>query len=391
MGVMRIVTSPQGHNSHMSEKVIPLADYRYAAVVPRVPERAVVPSGLLGDALGRPLRDLRISVTDRCNFRCSYCMPKEVFDKAYSFLPQTSLLSFEEITRTARLFVAHGVHKIRLTGGEPLLRKNLEVLVGMLSALRTPEGQPLDLTLTTNGSVLAKKAQALKDAGLQRITVSLDALDDAIFRRMNDVDFPVAEVLQGIDAAQRVGLGPIKVNMVVKRGTNDHEIVAMARHFRGTPVVLRFIEYMDVGATNGWRMDEVLPSAEVVARINEVFPLEEVEPNCTGETAERWRYRDGGGEIGVISSVTQAFCRDCNRARLSTEGKLFLCLFASHGHDLRALLRGGYSDEQIAGAIGLIWQAREDRYSELRSAAAPDAQADPGGGQRRVEMHYIGG
>jgi cyclic pyranopterin phosphate synthase len=371
----------------MSERVIPLADHRYAAAVPRVPVNAPPPTGLLGDRLGRPLRDLRISVTDRCNFRCSYCMPKEVFDKAYTFLPHSSLLSFEEITRTARLFVAHGVHKIRLTGGEPLLRKNLEVLIAMLAEVRTPDGQPLDLTLTTNGSVLARKARALKDAGLQRVTVSLDALDDTIFRRMNDVDFPVAEVLHGIDEAQRVGLGPIKVNMVVKRGTNDDQIVAMARHFKGTPIVLRFIEYMDVGATNGWRMDEVLPSAEVVARIHALFPLEAIEPNVSGETAERWRYRDGSGEIGVISSVTQAFCHDCNRARLSTEGKLFLCLFASHGHDLRALLRGGCSDAQIAAAIGLIWQGREDRYSELRT----HGDVAPGHGERRVEMHYIGG
>ncbi len=379
----------------MAEKVIPLADHRYAAVLPRIPLDAAPPNGLLGDALGRPLRDLRISVTDRCNFRCSYCMPKEVFDKHYDFLPQTSLLSFEEITRTARLFVAHGVRKIRLTGGEPLLRKNLEVLVAMLAALRTPDGEALDLTLTTNGSVLARKAQALKDAGLKRVTVSLDALDDAIFRRMNDADFPVAEVLAGIDAAQRVGLGPIKVNMVVKRGTNDAQIIAMARHFKGTPVVLRFIEYMDVGATNGWRMDEVLPSAEVVARIHAEHPLEAVEANVSGETAERWRYLDGSGEIGVISSVTQAFCHDCNRARLSTEGKLFLCLFASQGHDLRALLRGHHSDAQIAGAIGLIWQARTDRYSELRSAAGVGTDADApgasGAGERRVEMHYIGG
>ena len=370
----------------MVEKVIPLADHRYAASLPRVPLVATIPTGLLGDRLGRPLRDLRISVTDRCNFRCSYCMPKEVFDKHYSFLPHSSLLSFEEITRTAKLFVAHGVRKIRLTGGEPLLRKNLEILVAMLSELRTPEGEPLDLALTTNGSVLARKAQALKDAGLQRVTVSLDALDDAIFRRMNDADFPVHEVLEGIAAAQRAGLGPIKVNMVVKRGTNDSEILPMARHFRNTPVVLRFIEYMDVGATNGWRMDEVLPSSQVIERIAAEFPLEEIEPNVSGETAERWRYADGGGELGVISSVTQAFCHDCNRARLSTEGKLFLCLFASHGHDLRALLRGGHSDEQIAGAIGLIWQARDDRYSELRGAS----QA-PANGERRVEMHYIGG
>ncbi|MEP6875633.1 MAG: GTP 3',8-cyclase MoaA [Burkholderiales bacterium] len=369
----------------MAEKVIPLADHRYAASVPRVPSAISAPTGLLGDTLGRPLRDLRISVTDRCNFRCSYCMPKEVFDKHYSFLPHSSLLSFEEITRAASLFVAHGVRKIRLTGGEPLLRKNIEVLIAMLSRLRTPEGAPLDLTLTTNGSLLERKALALKDAGLNRVTVSLDALDDGVFRRMNDADFPVADVLAGIEAARRVGLGPIKINMVVKRGTNDDQIVPMARHFKGTGSVLRFIEYMDVGATNGWRMDEVLPSAEVVARIGAALPLEPVAANVLGETAERWRYADGGGEIGVISSVTKAFCADCNRARLSTEGKLFLCLFASHGHDLRALLRGDYNDAQIAAAIGLIWQARDDRYSELRaSAAAPS-------GERRVEMHYIGG
>ena len=313
-------------------------------------------------------------------------MPKEVFDKQYAFLPHSSLLSFEEITRSAKLFVAHGVRKIRLTGGEPLLRKNLDVLIGMLGQLRTPDGTPLDLTLTTNGSVLARKAQTLKDAGLQRVTVSLDALDDAVFRRMNDADFPVAEVLAGIDEAQRVGLGPIKVNMVVKRGTNDDQILPMARHFKGTGAVLRFIEYMDVGATNGWRMDEVLPSAQVVERIHAELPLQAIAANMLGETAERWRYVDGSGEIGVISSVTQAFCQDCNRARLSTEGKLFLCLFASHGHDLRALLRGDYSDEQIASAIGLIWQGRDDRYSELRA----NAVAVPGG-ERRVEMHYIGG
>jgi cyclic pyranopterin phosphate synthase len=371
----------------MADKVIPLADHRYAASVPRIPKVLLPPNGLLGDRLGRPLRDLRISVTDRCNFRCSYCMPREVFDKQYSFLPHSSLLSFEEITRLAGIFVAHGVHKLRLTGGEPLLRKNLEVLIGMLSNLRTADGQALDLTLTTNASLLTKKARALKDAGLQRITVSLDALDDATFRRMNDADFPVAEVLEGIAQAQAVGLGPIKVNMVVKRGTNEHEIVAMARHFRGTSVMLRFIEYMDVGASNGWCMDEVMPSAEVVARIHREFPLESIERSATGETAQRWRYLDGAGEIGVISSVTQAFCRDCNRARLSTEGKLFLCLFANQGHDLRSLLRGGASDAQIAAAIGLIWQGRDDRYSELRGAAA----ADPGSGQRRVEMHYIGG
>ncbi len=374
----------------MGETFIPLADLRYAAEVPRIPEQAPPPGGLLADRLGRPLRDLRISVTDRCNFRCSYCMPKEVFDKAYRFLPHSSLLSFEEITRAARLFVAHGVSKLRLTGGEPLLRKNLEVLIEQLAALRTRDGEALDITLTTNGSLLERKAEALRAAGLRRVTVSLDALDDTIFRRMNDVDFPVADVLRGIDAALRVGLAPIKVNMVVKRGTNDHQIVPLARHVRdayGPGVILRFIEYMDVGATNGWCMDEVLPSADVVRRLSETFALEPLQPNASGETAERWRYVDGGGEIGVISSVTQAFCRDCNRARLSTEGKLFLCLFASRGHDLRALLRGAYSDEQVAAAIGLVWAEREDRYSELRGAGTAAA----GSGERRVEMHYIGG
>jgi cyclic pyranopterin phosphate synthase len=374
----------------MAEKVIPLADHRYAAALPRIPLQPIPSTGLLSDTLGRPLRDLRISVTDRCNFRCGYCMPREVFDKQYQFLPHDSLLSFEEITRTARLFAAHGVQKIRLTGGEPLLRKNIEVLISMLSELRTPDGDPLDLTLTTNGSLLARKAQALKDAGLKRVTISLDALDDTVFRRMNDADFPVADVLAGIEAAQRVGLGPIKVNMVVQRGTNDREIVPMARHFReqyGGAIILRFIEYMDVGATNGWRMDQVLPSADVVARLNEAYPLQAIGANYSGETAERWRYADGRGEIGVISSVTQAFCQDCNRARLSTEGKLFLCLFATQGHDLRALLRSDHTDEQIASAIGLIWQGRGDRYSELRSTQAPDT----GSGAKRVEMHYIGG
>ena len=369
----------------MGDKVIPLADHRYAASVPLLPQHIVRPTGLVSDTLARPLRDLRISVTDRCNFRCSYCMPREVFDSAYEFLPQSSLLSFEEITRLASSFVAHGVHKLRLTGGEPLLRKHLERLVEMLAALRTPSGEPLDITLTTNGSLLQRKAQALKDAGLRRVTVSLDALDDGVFRRMNDADFPVADVLRGIEAAQRAGLAPIKVNMVVKRGTNDQQIVPMARHFHGSDIVLRFIEYMDVGATNGWRMDEVLPSADVAQRIGEVFPIEPLEASETGETAQRWRYRDGGGEIGLISSVTRAFCRDCNRARLSTEGKLFMCLFAHRGHDLRALLRGGANDEQIATAIGDLWRVRNDRYSELRSAGTPPA-AEP-----RVEMHYIGG
>ncbi|CAN5569047.1 GTP 3',8-cyclase MoaA [soil metagenome] len=370
-------------------KIIPLADLRYASRIPAIPASLSAPTGLLADTLGRPLRDLRISVTDRCNFRCNYCMPSEIFDKNYAFLPQSSLLSFEEITRLAKIFVAHGVEKIRLTGGEPLLRKNIEVLIGMLAALQTPSGKPLDITLTTNGSLLAKKARALKDAGLRRVTVSLDALDDAIFRGMNDADFPVADVLRGIEVAQQVGLAPLKINMVVKRGTNDGEILPLARHFRHSGAVLRFIEYMDVGATNGWRMDEVLPSSQVIERLRAEFPLAAIDPNSPGETAERWRYLDGGGEIGVISSVTQAFCGECNRARLSTEGKLFLCLFASQGHDLRALLRGHHTDEQIAAAIGPIWQARSDRYSELRAALPPDAS--PENGAKRVEMSYIGG
>ncbi len=374
----------------MTEKIIPLADLRYASRMPQIPSQFTAPTGLLSDKLARPLRDLRISVTDRCNFRCSYCMPREVFDKDYLFLPQNSLLSFEEIHRLARIFVAHGVEKIRLTGGEPLLRKHIEVLIEMLAKLQTPQGKPLDITLTTNASLLARKAQALKDAGLQRVTVSLDALDDGIFRRMNDVDFPVADVLKGIEVAQSVGLAPLKINMVVKRGTNDDQILPMARHFRHSGAVLRFIEYMDVGATNGWRMDEVLPSKELVALVNAEFPLLPVSANYAGETAERWRYADGGGEIGVISSVTQAFCGDCNRARLSTEGKLFLCLFANQGHDLRALLRGNYADEQIAAAVANIWHLRDDRYSEQRAALPADASpADKS--LKRVEMSYIGG
>ncbi len=374
----------------MGERVIPLHDLRRAAPLPQTTQPAPAPGERLVDRLERPLRDLRISVTDRCNFRCSYCMPKAVFDRTHAFLPHSALLSFEEIARTARVFVDLGVRKLRLTGGEPLLRRNLEALVATLSGLRTPDGQPLDITLTTNGSLLARKAQALKDAGLQRVTVSLDALDDAVFRRMNDVDFPVAEVLRGIEQAQAVGLAPIKVNMVVKRGTNDHEVPAMARHFRGSGIVLRFIEYMDVGATNGWRMDEVLPSAEVIRMLQREYALQPLDAQAAGETAERWRYADGGGEIGVISSVTQAFCRDCNRARLSTEGRLFMCLFASAGHDLRALLRGSAGDDQLAATVAAIWRQRADRYSELRGSAKASADA-AGHGARRVEMHYIGG
>jgi len=378
----------------MSERVIPLVDQRH----PSLPfPAAVTATGEHPlDRLQRPLHDLRISVTDRCNFRCSYCMPKEVFDKDYAYLPHSALLSFEEITRLAKVFVQRGVRKIRLTGGEPLLRKNIEILIEQLAALRTPDGQPLDLTLTTNGSLLARKAQSLKDAGLQRVTVSLDGLDDAVFRRMNDVDFPVAEVLEGIEAARAVGLGPVKVNMVVKRGTNEHEIIPMARHFRGTGVVLRFIEYMDVGATNGWRMDEVLPSAQVIEHLQTEWPLVALQHTAPGETAERWGYADAQGqfdpalgEVGVISSVTQAFCGDCNRARLSTEGRLYLCLFAGQGYDLRQLLREKQSsDTEIAGVIDAIWQGRGDRYSQLRSAMPPDTGNAP---VRRVEMSYIGG
>ena len=378
----------------MAERVIPLVDQRHADLVAQVPLHPSPATGLLVDTRGRPLRDLRISVTDRCNFRCNYCMPKEVFDKDYPYLPHSALLSFEEITRLASLFLAHGVRKIRLTGGEPLLRKNIEELIAQLAQLRTVDGKAPDLTLTTNGSLLARKAKALKKAGLNRVTVSLDGLDDAVFRRMNDVDFPVADVLAGIEAAHAAGLSHIKVNMVVKRGTNDHEILPMARHFRGTGTTLRFIEYMDVGATNGWRMDEVLPSAELIERLRAELPLVPLEPSSPGETAERWGYADtsgqhdpGLGEVGVISSVTQAFCHDCNRARLSTEGKLYLCLFASQGYDLRSLLRAGASDADIAAAIAPIWQQRSDRYSELRSTLP----ADNTQGARRVEMSYIGG
>lgn len=370
----------------MAEKFIPVADHRHLA--PTIPARLETPDGLLTDALSRPLHDLRISVTDRCNFRCVYCMPKEVFDKDHVFLPQSSLLTFEEITRITKIFIAHGVHKIRLTGGEPLLRKHLDKLIGMLAELRTPAGDPLDLTLTTNGSILARQAQALAAAGLRRVTVSLDAIEESTFRRMNDVDFPVSDVLRGIEAAHRAGLGPIKINMVVKRGMNDHQILPMARHFKGSPFILRFIEYMDVGASNGWKLDEVVPSAEVIRRIDAEMPLVPVDPNYSGETAERWKYRDGGGEVGVISSVTGAFCRDCSRMRLSTEGKLYTCLFASAGHDLKALLRQGRSDAEISTAVAHIWRARSDRYSEIRSKATEELQASS---IRKVEMSYIGG
>ena len=374
--------------------IIPLIDQRTAGLPIPGATATQAPDSDLSDTRGRPLRDLRISVTDRCNFRCNYCMPKEVFDNQYAYLPHAALLSFEEITRLARLFVGHGVRKIRLTGGEPLLRKNIEGLIEQLAALRTPDGQPLDITLTTNGSLLARKARALAAAGLRRVTVSLDSLDDAVFQKMNDVGFPVREVLAGIEAAQAAGLAPIKVNMVVKRGTNAHEIVPMARHFRGSGIALRFIEFMDVGATNGWRMDEVLPSADVIRRLRDEFALVPLAHSARGETAERWGYAgaDGRhdpalGEIGVISSVTKPFCGDCNRARLSTEGRLYLCLFAANGYDLRQLLRGGASDDAIGSAIGAIWGQRADRYSELRASG----RVDPRTGERRIEMSYIGG
>jgi cyclic pyranopterin phosphate synthase len=369
----------------MVEKIIMLGDARSGALT--VPAILEAPTGGVADAFARPLHDLRISVTDRCNFRCVYCMPKEVFDKDYPYLPHTSLLSFEEITRLARLFVEHGVEKLRLTGGEPLLRKDIERLVGMLRELRTPSGRPLDLTLTTNGSLLARKARALKDAGLDRVTVSLDAIDDATFRRMNDVDFAVADVLGGIEAAHAAGLGPIKVNMVVKRGINDAQILPMARHFKGTPFILRFIEFMDVGASNGWNMADVVPSGEVVRRISAEMPLEPALANYSGETASRWRYVDGGGEVGLISSVTQAFCRDCTRIRLSTEGKLYTCLFATRGHDLRALLREGRGDLEMSNAVAQLWRVRADRYSETRTINTEGLQ----GGAKKVEMSYIGG
>jgi cyclic pyranopterin phosphate synthase len=358
--------------------IIPIARTT-RATLPPARDLAAPPEGELVDRRGRRVRDLRISVTDRCNFRCVYCMPKEVFGDDYAFLPRQQLLSFEEIVRVARIFVDQGVEKIRITGGEPLLRRHIENLIGQLAKL------PVELTLTTNGSLLAKKARALKDAGLTRVTVSLDGIDDAVFKRMNDVDFAVGDVLDGIAAAAAAGLAPVKVNCVVKRGSNDDQILPLARHFRNSGHILRFIEYMDVGASNGWRMDEVLPSAEVIARIAAEFPLAAIDANYPGEVAERWRYTDGGGEIGVISSVTQAFCSSCTRIRLSTEGQLYTCLFARAGHDLRALLRHGAGDEALRREIAAVWRGRDDRYSEIRTAAT----ALPERG--KIEMSYIGG
>jgi len=356
----------------MNNKIISLMDARHS-VPPLVPAGAPV-----ADVRGRHMRDLRISITDRCNFRCTYCMPKKVFGRDYPFLPRAEILSFDEIVRVARIFAARGVGKVRLTGGEPLLRRNVEGLIEMLAAI-----PGLELTLTTNGSLLEKKARSLRDAGLQRITVSLDALDDATFRKMNDVDFPVSMVLDGIAAATAAGFSPVKVNMVVKRGVNDHAILPMARHFRGSGNIVRFIEYMDVGSSNGWKLDEVLPSGDVVRLIDAELPLVSCDPNYSGEVAERWRYRDGSGEIGVISSVTQAFCATCTRVRLSTDGSLYTCLFAEQGYNLRSLLRCGHSDEEIAATLDNLWRVRADNYSERRQAATV--------AQNKIEMSYIGG
>jgi len=372
---------------NMVEKVIPIRIDEGKGFVPSIGNELVTPHGHTRDTRGRVLRDLRISVTDRCNFRCTYCMPKEVFDQNYPYLAHQELLSFEEITRLTAIFSSLGVEKIRLTGGEPLLRKNLEILIEMLANIRTTDGKPLDLTLTTNGSILRKKAAALKAAGLQRLTISLDGLNDDVFKKMNDVDFPVEDVLDGIAAAQEVGFTNIKVNMVVKKGTNDHEIIAMAKHFKGSGIILRFIEFMDVGSSNGWNMEQVLPSKEVIETINAVFPLEAIDANYSGEVAQRWRYLDGTGEVGVISSVTQAFCHDCTRARISTDGQLYLCLFANEGFDFKSLLRSGSSDLEIANAIMNTWAQRNDHYSEIRGSQT----ANPATGSRKVEMSYIGG
>jgi GTP 3',8-cyclase len=359
----------------MARTVIEVKEMRGALPIPAAQARA----GALADTRGRALRDLRISVTDRCNFRCTYCMPKDVFNANYEFLPHEEILSFEEIVRAGRVFRTLGTEKIRLTGGEPLLRRGIDRLVAMLR-----EALPgVDLTLTTNGSALKSMAARLRAAGLDRVTVSLDSLDEATFRRMNDADFPVAKVLEGIEAAAAAGLAPVKVNMVVKRGVNDHQVADMARHFRGTGHIVRYIEFMDVGSTNGWRMDDVIPSAEVVRRVGEHFPLEPAEANYAGEVAGRWRYRDGAGEIGVISSVTGAFCSTCTRARLSTDGQLFTCLFAQRGYDIKAMLRAGADDQAIADAVTAIWQHRADRYSEIRTAETARAP--------KVEMSFIGG
>jgi cyclic pyranopterin phosphate synthase len=362
----------------MVEKVIPIRLDEGRGLMPSIPGQLLAANTSTKDTRGRPLRDLRISVTDRCNFRCTYCMPKEIFDKDYPYLSHNELLSFEEITRLTIIFASLGVEKIRLTGGEPLLRKNLEVLIEMLAKIRTTADQPLDLTLTTNGSILRKKAAALKAAGLHRLTISLDGLNDDVFT--------VTDVLDGIAAAQEAGFTNLKVNMVVKKGTNDQEIIGMAKHFKGSGVTLRFIEFMDVGSSNGWDMSQVLPSQEVANRIHAVFPIEAIEANYPGEVAQRWRYVDGSGEIGFISSVTQTFCHECTRARISTDGQLYLCLFANEGFDFKTLLRSGRSDLEIANAIMSTWSGRNDHYSEIRGSNTAGSKS-----ARKVEMSYIGG
>ncbi|MFL9888250.1 GTP 3',8-cyclase MoaA [Paraburkholderia agricolaris] len=368
-------------------RVIPLVEVSAADAAERnlLASDSAIIALPLRDTRHRPLRDLRISVTDRCNFRCVYCMPKEVFGKDYAFLPRRELLSFEEIERAVRVFVDLGVEKIRLTGGEPLLRKDLEYLVERLAKLRTPRGEDVELTLTTNGSLLSRKTQLLRDAGLKRITVSLDSIDEVVFQRMNGVGFPAALVLEGIDAALRAGLAPVKVNMVVKRGVNDMQILPMARHFRGTGVEIRFIEFMDVGASNGWNMESVVPSSEVVRRVDAVFPLVPTGRDKPSDTSVRFRYADGQGKVGVISSVSQPFCGGCTRLRLSADGRLFTCLFASRDLDIRTSMRNGHTDEALRQLVAGLWKRRADRYSEQRgeSSAADD--------RSRVEMSFIGG
>ena len=363
-------------------------------IIPIKPESKTIPlSGTISrkdshwvDRRGRPLRDLRISVTDRCNFRCRYCMPKEKFEKDHSFLAHTELLTFEELERVTKIFIKNGVEKIRLTGGEPLLRKGIENLVAKLSSLKTWNGKNLDVAITTNGSALAKKAKALTDAGLKRITVSLDSMDPDVFMKLNDVGFPLEKVLEGIKAAEEAGIPSIKINVVVKKSVNDDKLLDIVKYFKGTKVIVRFIEFMDVGATNGWRMDDVIPSKAIVEQINKVYPVEPLDPNYTGEVATRWRFKDDGGEIGFISSVSEPFCKECSRMRLSVDGKIYNCLFATTGFDIRQMLRGGATDEEIEEAIGRIWSAREDHYSEIRTSETVKERK-----KNKIEMSYIGG
>lgn len=366
----------------MEKKVIPIKQHSAFAVPFFGPINKEGPHWI--DKRGRPLRDLRISVTDRCNFRCRYCMPKEKFDKDTAFLAHTEILSFEEIERVCRIAVENGVEKVRLTGGEPLLRKGIENLIARLTVLKTYDGKPLDVAITTNGSALSAKAKALAKAGLKRITVSLDAMDETLFQSINDVGFPVAKVLKGIRDAKDAGIENIKVNVVVKRNVNVQEVIKIVEHFRWTGVIPRFIEFMDVGTRNGWRLDDVVPSRELVDMVNAVYPLEPVDPNYPGEVATRWRFKDGAGEVGFISSVSEPFCHDCSRIRLSVDGKLYKCLFATDGYDIRQMLRGGAPDKEIADVIGRIWSGRDDHYSEIRTS---ETRALP----HKIEMSYIGG